>query len=44
MEVYRGHAGARQFWENFKEMQLKGLIRRIRDLGDTVLALRFMRV
>jgi len=40
MEVYRGHAGARQAWESFKaDMQLTVRYDDLRDLGDSVLAL-----
>ena len=40
MEVFRGHAGARQAWESFKgDMQLKVRFGDIRDLGKSVLAL-----
>jgi ketosteroid isomerase-like protein len=41
MEVYRGHAGARQTWESFKaDMQLTIRYDDVRDLGESVLALR----
>ncbi len=44
MEVYRGHAGARQAWESFKaEMQLRVRFDDIRDLGESVLALGEMK-
>ena len=40
MEVYRGHAGARQAWESFKSYaQITGRFDDIRDLGESVLAL-----
>jgi ketosteroid isomerase-like protein len=40
MEVFRGHAGARQAWRSFKEdMQLTVRFDDVRDLGDSVLAL-----
>lgn len=40
MEVYRGHAGAREAWESFKaDMQVTVRFDEIRDLGDSVLAL-----
>jgi ketosteroid isomerase-like protein len=40
MEVYRGHAGARQAWESFKgDMKLTVRFDDIRDLGESVLAL-----
>ena len=40
MEVYRGHAGARQAWESFKgNVQLRVRFDDIRDLGESVLAL-----
>ena len=40
MEVFRGHAGARQAWESFKgDMQLTVRFDVIRDLGESVLAL-----
>jgi ketosteroid isomerase-like protein len=40
MEVFRGHAGARQAWESFKgDMQLKIRFDEIHDLGESVLAL-----
>ncbi len=40
MEVYRGHAGARQAWESFKSYaQLTSRFDDIRDLGESVLAL-----
>jgi hypothetical protein len=44
MEVFRGHAGARQAWESFKgDMQLKVRFDDIRDLGESVLALGEMK-
>jgi ketosteroid isomerase-like protein len=40
MEVFRGHAGARQAWQSFKgDMQLRVLFDDVRDLGESVLAL-----
>jgi ketosteroid isomerase-like protein len=40
MEVFRGHAGARQAWESFKgDMQLTVRFDDVRDLGESVLAL-----
>ncbi len=40
MEVFHGHAGARQAWESFKgDMQLTVRFDDIRDLGESVLAL-----
>jgi hypothetical protein len=40
MEVFRGHAGARQAWESFKSnAELKVRFHDIRDLGESVLAL-----
>jgi ketosteroid isomerase-like protein len=40
MEVFRGHAGARQAWESFKgDMHLTVRFDDIRDLGESVLAL-----
>jgi ketosteroid isomerase-like protein len=40
MEVFRGHVGAWQAWQSFKEdMQLKVRFDDVRDLGDSVLAL-----
>ena len=40
MEVFRGHAGARQAWESFKgDMQLTVRFDGIRDLRGSVLAL-----
>ena len=40
MEVYRGHAGARQAWESFKSYaQITGRFDDIHDLGESVLAL-----
>jgi ketosteroid isomerase-like protein len=40
MEVFRGHAGARQAWEGFKaDVQLAVRFDDIRDLGESVLAL-----
>ena len=43
MEVYRGHAGARQLWESFKDMQLTIRFDDIRDLGEKVLGLGDMK-
>jgi ketosteroid isomerase-like protein len=40
MEVFRGHAGARQAWQSFKEdMQLTVRFDDVRDVADSVLAL-----
>jgi ketosteroid isomerase-like protein len=40
MEMFRGHAGARQAWESFKgDMQLRSRYDDIRDLGESVLAM-----
>ena len=40
VEVYRGHAGARQAWESLKGSQhLRVRIDDFRDLGETVLTL-----
>ena len=40
VEVYRGHAGARQAWESLKsDQQLTARFDDIRDLGESVLAL-----
>jgi ketosteroid isomerase-like protein len=40
MEVFRGHAGARQAWQSFKgDMQLTVRFDDVRDVGDSVLAL-----
>jgi ketosteroid isomerase-like protein len=40
MEVFRGHAGARQAWESFKsDVGLTVQFDDIRDLGESVLAL-----
>ena len=40
MEVFRGHAGARQAWESFKgNARLRVRFDDIRDLGESVLAL-----
>ena len=40
MEVFRGHAGARQLWESFKgNAQLRVRFDDVRDLGESVLAL-----
>ena len=40
MEVFRGHAGARQAWESFKrDVSLTLRFDDIRDLGESVLAL-----
>src|SRR5256885_13553688 len=40
MEVFRGHASARQLWESFKaSAQLRVRFDDIRDLGESVLAL-----
>jgi ketosteroid isomerase-like protein len=40
MEVFRGHGGARQAWQSFKEdMRLTVRFDDVRDLGDSVLAL-----
>ena len=39
MEVYRGHAGARQLWDNFKEMELTIEFVDVRDLGECVLGM-----
>ena len=40
VEVYRGHAGARQAWEELRvTLQLTGRFDDIRDLGESVLAL-----
>ena len=39
MEVYRGHAGAQQLWDNFKEMKLTIEFFDVRDLGEQVLGL-----
>ncbi len=40
MEVFRGHAGARQAWESFKgDAQLRVRFDDIRDLGQSILAL-----
>jgi ketosteroid isomerase-like protein len=40
MEVFRGHAGARQAWETFKgDARLRVRFDDIRDLGESVLAL-----
>ncbi len=45
MEVFRGHAGARQAWESFKgDMQLTARFDDVRDLGESVLALGEMRL
>ncbi len=44
MEVYRGHAGARQAWDSFKgDMQVTVRFDDIRDLGESVLALGEMK-
>jgi ketosteroid isomerase-like protein len=44
MEVFRGHAGARQAWESFKgDMQLEVRFDDVRDLGESVLALGEMK-
>jgi SnoaL-like domain len=40
VEVYRGHAGARQAWEGIKGSQhIRVRIDDVRDLGETVLTL-----
>jgi ketosteroid isomerase-like protein len=40
MEVFHGHAGARQAWESFKaDIHLKVRLDDVRDLGNSVLAL-----
>jgi ketosteroid isomerase-like protein len=40
MEVFRGHQGAQQAWQSFKEHgELKVRFDDVRDLGDSVLAL-----
>jgi ketosteroid isomerase-like protein len=40
VEEFRGHAGARQAWESFKDdMQLEARFDDIRDLGDSILGL-----
>ena len=39
LEEFRGHAGIRQAWQSFKDLQLKARYDDIRDLGDSVLAL-----
>ena len=40
LEVFHGHEGARQAWEDFKaDLQLKVRLDDVRDLGDSVLAL-----
>jgi ketosteroid isomerase-like protein len=40
VEVYRGHAGAREAWESLKgTMQIRARFDDIRDLGESVLAL-----
>jgi ketosteroid isomerase-like protein len=40
MEVFRGHAGARQAWESFKrDVELRVRFDDLRDLGESVLAL-----
>ena len=40
IEVFRGHAGARQAWQSFKgDMQLSVRFDDVRDLGESVLAL-----
>jgi ketosteroid isomerase-like protein len=40
MEVFHGHAGARQAWDSFKgDVQLRIRFDDIRDLGESVLAL-----
>ena len=40
VEVYRGHAGAREAWESLKgTMQIRTRFDDIRDLGESVLAL-----
>jgi ketosteroid isomerase-like protein len=40
MEMFRGHAGARQAWESFKgDVSLTVQFVDIRDLGESVLAL-----
>ena len=39
LEKFRGHAGIRQAWQSFKDLQLKARYDDIRDLGDSVLAL-----
>jgi ketosteroid isomerase-like protein len=43
MEVYRGHAGARHLWNNFKELELKIEFFDVRDLGERVLGLGEMK-
>ena len=44
MEVYRGHAGARQAWKSFKsDMHVTVRFDDIRDLGESVLALGEMK-
>jgi ketosteroid isomerase-like protein len=44
MEVFRGHAGARQAWESFRrDMQLEVRFDDVRDLGESVLALGAMK-
>ena len=45
MEVFRGHAGARQAWESFKgNAQLTVRFDDVRDLGESVLALGEMKI
>ena len=45
MEVFRGHAGARQAWESFKgNAQLTVRFDDVRDLGESVLALGEMAI
>jgi ketosteroid isomerase-like protein len=40
MEVFRGHAGAKEAWQSFKgDMRLKVRFDEVRDLGESVLAL-----
>jgi ketosteroid isomerase-like protein len=40
MEVYRGHAGARDLWESLKgDVELKVRFDEVRDLGEVVLGL-----
>jgi ketosteroid isomerase-like protein len=40
MEVFRGHAGARQAWDSFKgDVRLTVRLDDVRDLGESVLAL-----
>jgi ketosteroid isomerase-like protein len=39
LEIYRGHNGARQAWEAFKDHQVRIRHDEIRDLGDSLLAI-----